>query len=161
MPPVATIKGVCVLAIKITTTKYTILTNEVSLRNVCNVVLMAKRSRAHWCFVSKHLQLSVFIRFFMFVWLRWLTCICFCGCDVWVAAGSAFSRGPRALSLPSELIIYSIYKTLYVQNRKICKGNKMEGRVKSTNSSYTTDLSTTHTLHLQCCKQGTFPCVSA
>lgn len=60
----------------------------------------------------------------MFVCLRLLTCICFCGCDVWVAAGSAFSRGPRALSLPSELIIYSIYKTLYVQNRKICKGNK-------------------------------------
>lgn len=59
--------------------------------------------------------------FFMFMWLRRLTCICFCGCDVWVAAGSTFSRGPRALSPPSELIIYSIYKTLYVQNRKICQ----------------------------------------
>lgn len=45
---------------------------------------------------------------------------------MWVAAGIAFSRGPRALSLPSELIIYSIYKTLYVQNRKICKENKKE-----------------------------------
>lgn len=39
-----------------------------------------------------------------------LTCICFCGCDVWVAAGSTFSREPRAFSLPRELIIYSIYK---------------------------------------------------
>lgn len=59
-----------------------------------------------------------------FCQLRLLTCICFCGWDVWVAGANAFSRGPRTLSLPSELIIYSIYKTLYVQNRKICKGRQ-------------------------------------
>lgn len=48
-----------------------------------------------------------------------------------MAAGIAFSRGPRALSLPSELIIYSIYKTLYVQNRKICKEIKEEDVLES------------------------------
>lgn len=71
--------------------------------------------------------------------LRLLTCICFCGWDVWVAGANAFSRGPRALSLPSELIIYSIYKTLYVQNRKICKGNQSKRKKLEmvTNSSET------------------------
>lgn len=69
--------------------------------------------------------------------LRLLTCICFCGWDVWVAGANAFSRGPRALSLPSELIIYSIYKTLYVQNRKICKGSQNKKKEWVTNSSET------------------------
>ncbi len=50
-----------------------------------------------------------------------LTWSCFCGCVVCVVVGSALSRVPRARSMPTEVIIYSIYKTMYVQNRKIWK----------------------------------------
>lgn len=52
-------------------------------------------------------------------WKR--TCICFCGCVVCVVVvvGSVLSRVPRAWLLTTDVIIYSIYKTMYVQNRKI------------------------------------------
>lgn len=102
-----------------------------SLYNVCNAVWL--QWHCHSCAYTGVLFPNFYLRvlslhfFSMFRWLWLLTWICFCGCEVWVAAGNAFSRGPRALSLPSELIIYSIYKTLYVQNRKICKGNKAYG----------------------------------
>lgn len=48
------------------------------------------------------------------------TCICFCGCVVCVVVGNVLSRVPRDWLLTTDVIIYSIYKTMYVQNRKIC-----------------------------------------
>lgn len=44
--------------------------------------------------------------------------------------GSVLSRVPRAWLLTSEVIIYSIYKTMYVQNRKIWKTKDTEAKVK-------------------------------
>lgn len=98
-----------------------------SSHSFCTMVLLAKVvvCTLVFCLTIPMVQRCVLSEsFFLIRWLRFLTCICFCGCEVWVAAGSAFSRGPRAFSLPSELIIYSIYKTLYVQNRKNWEGNK-------------------------------------
>lgn len=142
---------------------FSILTNEVPLHNVCTMVLLARVVVCTLVFERTVLSL----RIFMFMWLRWLTCICFCGCDVWVTAGSAFSRGPRAFSPPSELIIYSIYKTLYVQNRKICKGNKKHGRMSEVNQQFLnpqimfkTHTFSSFTMLLQQ-RFNTFPCVSA
>lgn len=43
---------------------------------------------------------------------------CFCGCVGCVAEIGILSRVPRVRSLPTEVIIYSIYKTMYVQNTK-------------------------------------------
>lgn len=58
------------------------------------------------------------------------TCICFCGCVVCVATGSVLSRVPRVWLLTTEVIIYSIYKRMYVQNRKICGGKKQKTKKK-------------------------------
>lgn len=99
---------------------------------------------ACWCPVSRCApQTERASSFSSFSWP--LTCICFCGCDVWVTAGIAFSRGPRALSLPSELIIYSIYKTLYVQNRKICRRNRAHGRRSDVVKQFFFPFKNTHT----------------
>lgn len=66
------------------------------------------------------------------LYLQWQspTCICFCCCVVCVVVGSVLSRVPRAWLLTSEVIIYSIYKTMYVQNRKIWKTKDTEAKVK-------------------------------
>jgi len=47
-----------------------------------------------------------------------LTRICFCGCEVCVVCCRALSRLPLAASVTTEVIINSIYKIMYVQNRK-------------------------------------------
>lgn len=49
---------------------------------------------------------------------------CFCGCVGCVVEICVLSRVPRVRSLPTEVIIYSIYKTMYVQNRKSEKEKK-------------------------------------
>lgn len=109
----------------------------------------------HWCLVSRCVpRTRVFAKFSFSSWP--LTCICFCGCDVWVTAGIAFSRGPRALSLPSELIIYSIYKTLYVQNRKICKRNRTHGRRSDMAKQFSFLSKHTHSVHLPRCYNSTW-----
>lgn len=51
----------------------------------------------------------------------------FCGCVGCVVEICVLSRVPRVRSLPTEVIIYSIYKTMYVQNRK----SERKGKKKS------------------------------
>ena len=60
-----------------------------------------------------------------------VTWICFC--VVCVLVGSVLSRVARAGLLTTEVIIYSIYRTMYVQNRKNL-GGRQDRKYKITNS---------------------------
>lgn len=91
-----------------------------------------------------------------------LTCICFCGCVACVVVGSSLSRVPRAWLLATDVIIYSIYKTMYVQNRKTWRKNREKNNnkidvlydslVKNTALMYDSEYRWRHTVSSISCK---------